>query len=139
MQQGQSAFLRILSGNVLKQTSMARGTRLHNTRCAIQQQEMVKEHAPGSLKYIGTSVGHAPTVSMCPTYPNRQLRHPHKGILVTKGPQQMDQTWGRGGDHVTGRRVLDTAAQFPNYVYLENGGCNYTVFTLYLQLCNYRG
>ena len=36
-----SAFLRILSGTVRKQTSMARGTRLHNTKCAMQQQEIL--------------------------------------------------------------------------------------------------
>ena len=45
VQQEQSAFLRILSGTVRKQTSMARGTRLHNTKCAMQQQEMAMEHA----------------------------------------------------------------------------------------------
>ena len=51
VQQEQSAFLRILSGTVRKQTSMARGTRLHNTRCAIQQQQMAMEHAPAHKKY----------------------------------------------------------------------------------------
>ena len=42
VQQEQSAFLRILSGTVRKQASMARGMRLHNARCAMQQQEMAK-------------------------------------------------------------------------------------------------
>ena len=57
MQQEQSAFLRILSGSVRKQTSMARGTRLHNTRCAIQQQEMAMEHAPARKEYIARASG----------------------------------------------------------------------------------
>ena len=52
VQQEQSAFLRILSGTVRKQASMARGTRLHNAKCAIQQQEMAMEHAPARKKYI---------------------------------------------------------------------------------------
>ena len=52
VQQEQSAFLRILSGTVRKQASMARGMRLHNARCAIQQQEMAMEHAPARKKYI---------------------------------------------------------------------------------------
>ena len=52
VQQEQSAFLRILSGTVRKQASMARGMRLHNAKCAIQQQEMAMEHAPARKKYI---------------------------------------------------------------------------------------
>ena len=56
VQQEQSAFLRILSGTVRKQTSMARGTRLHNAKCAMQQQEMAMEHAPARNKYACTSV-----------------------------------------------------------------------------------
>ena len=47
-----SAFLRILSGTVRKQTSMARGTRLHNTKCAMQQQDMAMEHAPARKKCL---------------------------------------------------------------------------------------
>jgi hypothetical protein len=56
VQQEQSAFLRILSGTVRKQASMARGTRLHNAKCAMQQQEMAMEHAPARNKYACTSV-----------------------------------------------------------------------------------
>ena len=49
--QEQSAFLCIVRSTVHKQTSMARGTRLHNTKCAMQQQEMAMEHAPARKKY----------------------------------------------------------------------------------------
>ena len=56
VQQEQSAFLRILSGTVRKQASMARGTRLHNAKCAIQQQDMAMEHAPARKKIYCTSV-----------------------------------------------------------------------------------
>lgn len=46
VQQGQSEFLRMLSGTVRKQVAMTRGIRLLNTRCAIELRDMAVEHAP---------------------------------------------------------------------------------------------